>query len=158
MIVTSLRGINVRDKNCNIIGRVGDGTVLKRGANTPKQTLCKIGQTDILFVNYWANDIKTTSTEQFVAVNFIQNIITDNGVRNEKLPNLVIKNELGANLRGGACQRVLTVPNKTVSSKGITITGDGKTVCKVGNKFYMMTDFIHKNANYYVAEILTKYE
>lgn len=158
MIVTSLRGINIRDKNCNIITRVGAGEVLERGSQYPSQLKCKIGDTEMSFVNYWTNEVKTTSTEQFVAVNFIQNIITDSEIRNKKLPNLVIKNEMGANLRNSNCQKVLRVPNKTISSKDIIITGDGKNVCKVGEEFYMMEDFIHQNRNYYVAEVLTKYE
>ena len=158
MIVTSLRGINIRDKNCNIITRVGSGEILKRGGEVPTQTKCKIGDSEMLFVNYWSNDVKTTSTEQFVAMNFIQNIITDNSPRNKKLANLVIKNELGANLRNSQCQKVLRMPNKTVSSKDIIITGGSKNVCKVGEEFYMMEDFIYQNRNYYVAEVLTKYE
>jgi hypothetical protein len=157
MIVTSLRGINVRDKKCNIITRVGAGEILEKGSQNPTQIKCKIGETEMSFVNYWLNSVKTTSTEQFVAVNFIQNIIMDSGVRNKKL-NLVIKNEMGANLRNTDCQKVLRVPNKTVSSKDIIITGDGKNVCKVGEEFYMMENFIHQNRNYQVAEVLTKYE
>ncbi len=158
MIVTSWRGINIRDKNCNIIARVGAGEILQRGDEYATRIKCKIGDSDMLFVNYWSNDVKTTSTEQFVAFDFIQNIITDNSPRNKKLPNLVIKNEPGANLRNSQCQKVLRVPNKTVSSKDIIITGGGKNVCKVGEEFYMMEDFIHQNRNYQVAEVLTKYE
>ena len=157
MIVTSLRGINVRDKKCNIITRAGAGEILEKGSQNPTQIKCKIGETEMAFVNYWAKDVKTTSTEQFVAVNFIQNIMMDSGVRNKKL-NLVIKNEMGANLRNSDCQKILRVPNKTVSSKDIIITGDGKNVCKVGEEFYMMENFIHQNRNYQVAEVLTKYE
>lgn len=157
-IVTSWRGINVRDKNCNIITRVGFGEILERGSESPAQTKCKIGDSEMLFINYWSNDVKTTSTEQFVAFDFIENVISDNSPRNKKLPNLVIKNETGANLRNSQCQKVLSVPNKTVSSKDIIITGGGKNVCKVGERFYMMEDFIYQNRNYYVAEFLTKYE
>lgn len=130
---------------------------MEKGNQNSAQIKCKIGETEMNFVNYAASSVKTSVAEQFVSVNFIQNIITDTGIRNKKLPNLVIKNEMGANLRNSDCQKVLRVPNKTVSSKDIIITGGSKNVCKVGEEFYMMENFIHQNRNYYVAEILTKY-
>lgn len=157
MIVTNLRGINVRNRNCNIVGRIGAGEILERGQEYPQQIKCKIGGSEMLFVNYWSNSLKTAATGQFVAADFIQKIFADNSIRNKKLPNLVIKNEIGANLRNANCQKIMRVPNKTVSSKNI-ITEDNKNVCKVGSEFYMMESFIYQNRNYYVAQILTKYE
>jgi hypothetical protein len=168
-IVTHPNGINLRNKNCDIIGQAGYGEILI-SSTTYNQQIASIGcnvngEKNMEMVNYGAyrayvnggdNAIEDmfVSTKHTRAVNSGTNgvYITQDKIR--------LNNSAGVNLRGENCQRVMTLPNGTYSenSENLSQITPNIKICKAGGEFYYMIPFVYKSQIYQVAEVLTKFE
>ena len=161
MIVNHPNGINIRNKECQIVDQVGYGEPLQSDNNNPINLICNIGGQNMKMLNYgnlFGNG-NNALKDMFVASKFVQEVksgISGTYTTQDKV-RLNNPSGGGVNLRDNNCQRVTTLPNETYSENSMGLGGSVK-ICQAGVEFYTMTYFIHKGEIYQVAEVLTKYE
>ena len=155
MIVTEIKGVNIRGRNCEIIDSLGFGQIVEKVVQKTSmnfQLTCKVGDKNLVMVNYFnINGGNYDTNNSYVAVDYLDSII--DSFRNFD-PNKasVISGQYGANLRDlASCSRVMTVPNGTkMEVSGI----GGLAVCQVGQEFYLMQRANYQGKTYLVADIL----
>ena len=162
LVVTHPNGINIRDKNCNIIDQVGYGEGLIRNSNISIVKVCNVGTQSLEMINYtpiFGNYANEENRDIFVAKKFVQSVISGQTGSYTTIDKVRLNSPNGdsINIRDGNCQKIVTLPNGTYSEKAVGF-GGGFNVCKVSNKFYLMIPFIYQGKIRLVAEILTKYE
>ena len=163
MIVTHPNGINIRDKNCKIIGQATYGEPLNRASDNPINLTCNIGGKNVNMLNYgnpFGNaGINTQLKDMYVVSKFVQEVKSGNGGTYTNQDKVRLNNPGGVNLRDDKYQRVMTLPNGTFSEQiPAGYSGGSSNICKAGGEFYYMTSFVYKGQIYQVAEVLTKFE
>jgi len=159
-IVTHPNGINIRDKNCQIIDQVGYGEILMEKPQNPVNLGCNIGgQKNMEMANYGTvfGNSGVNSDDMFVSTKYTRAVNSGTNGTYTTQDKVRLNNPAGVNLRDNNCQRVMTLPNGTYSENSMGLGGSVK-ICKAGGEFYTMTYFIYKGQVYNVAEVLTKYE
>lgn len=154
IIVTYKNGVNIRDKNCNIVDQVNYGLILSYNENGNGPTLyCTVNGEKLVMSSYG-----TGNTNMFVASKYTEIIHRNSGTYTNQ-DKVRLNNPSGVNLRDDKCQRIMTLPNGTFSEQiPAGYSGGSGNICKAGGEFYYMTSFVYKGQIYQVAEILTKYE
>ncbi len=135
-IVTSKSGVNLRDKNCNIIDKALYQTVVNIGANSKVDYItCKVGGISIEFVDI---TIYKTTPEMpvsgYVAKKYLTEIVTTPLPAVEMLK---VNTKNGLNLRGdGNCKKITTLPNNAMLK--MSPVDSATAPCKVGGVYYGM--------------------
>lgn len=164
-IVTHPNGVNIRDKNCNIIGQAGYGEVLFSKTGNSVSVGCNInGEKNMEMANYGVYLGGDKPIENmFVSTRYTRAVNSGSTGTFTTLNKIRLNNSDGVNIRDASCQRVKTLPNGTYSDGTYSeysndIFSPVAKVCKAGNEFYYMIPFVYKGKVYQVAEVLTKYE
>ncbi len=156
MIVTEPKGINIRNRSCEVIDSLGFGQIVQRYDEklpVSDNIACKVGGKDLIMVRYASiNGGNYDMTNSYVALDYLD-LIIDGFKSFDTNKSSVITGEYGANLRDSAsCSRVMTAP------KGTKIEANPKApnlaVCQVGSEFYLMRQPIYQGNAYFVADIL----
>lgn len=160
IIVTHPNGVNIRDKNCNIIDQVGYGVPLYKNDN-PIDLTCNIGGESMKMLNYYTvfGNGTTEQGNSFVASKFVQEVrsgATGTFTTQDKV-RLNNPSGGGVNLRDNNCQKVTTLPSGTYSEDSLGLGGSVK-ICKAGGEFYTMGYFIYQSKVNFVATTLLKFE
>ena len=150
-----MNGVNIRNRNCEVIDSLGFGQVVTRVSDNPVNVNCKVGNKNLVMINYKNFMGGTYDTDNsYVAVDYLDPII-DSGKIYDSTKVGVITGKFGANLRDTtSCSRVMTLPNGTRTEAQQFGGGAGLPVCQVGSEFYLMNSVDYKGKTYFVADIL----
>ncbi len=158
MIVTEPRGINIRNRNCEVIDSLGFGQLVQKinvaaTPDTGAQITCKVGGKDLTMIRSASiNGGNYDLINSYVALDYLDPVI--DGIKSFDInKSSVITGEYGANLRDSAsCSRVAIAP------KGTKMDANPKApslaVCQVGSEFYLMRQPVYQGKAYFVADIL----
>jgi hypothetical protein len=148
-IVTATSGLNIRDKNCNVLQVVGYGTLIDEAS---KETIsCNVRGKSVKMIN--VNRFLSTG-EGYVAESFAS-IVNDKPLSGTIQDTTFIVNaSSGLNLRDENCKRVTTVKNGTALKQ--VLSTDYFRVCNAKGEYYMMTRISYNNKEYFVATSFLK--
>ena len=162
MIVTEPKGINIRNRSCEVIDSLGFGQIVQRygnGVPVSENLNCKVNNKDLIMIKYVSiNGGNYDLDNAYVALEYVDSIIDSSSFNDASRKfdinkSSVITGEYGANLRDSAsCSRVMTVPNGTKMEANSA--APSLAVCQVGSEFYLMRQPIYQGKAYFVADIL----
>lgn len=166
VVVNHKNGVNIRDKNCNVIGKAGYGETLSTEPGPSYKTMtCNINGKNLILGSY--SHFSRDEISGFVALDFVSPIIfggnidlsriakDKNGLEYSKVY-LNATNNL--NLRDTNCKIVKNISQEIALF--IPPVGGSPVVCRAGNKFYDMipvTESINTGSLvYFAAEVFLR--
>lgn len=165
VVVNHKNGVNIRDKNCNIINTAGYGQTLSLEPGPSYRTMtCKINGKSLISGSY--SHFGRDGISGFVALDFVSPIIfggnidlgrlvkDKNGLEYSKV---YLNGTNNLNLRNTDCQVFKNVLHDV--SLFVPPVGGGSFVCRVGNKFYDMTPVTQTLSNspvYFAASVFLR--
>lgn len=158
VVVGTARGLNLRDKNCNVIKTLPMDTIMmvKGGYNFIS---CNIkGQTLQLAQAYeiFGNGV---SSEGYIYLPATSSIIRSSepsqatGLKGPR-----VNATAGLNIRDNNCRRVATVPNNYKFEDPKAGFGGSISLCKVRGQYYEMTPVSYKGQIYQVASAFVSFK
>ena len=145
VVVNHKNGVNIRDKDCKVIGKAGYGETLSiEPGPSYKAMTCNINGKNLILGSY--SNFSRDGISGFVALDFVSPIIfggnidlsritkDKNGLEYSKV---YLNNTNNLNLRDKKCKISQNVSHEAVLF--IPPVGGGAFICQVGNKFYDMT-------------------
>lgn len=147
--VISRIGLNVRDRNCELKGRLTFGSILKhreRGSNTP--ILCTIN--NVVYTMYPVQFNATDNNAVYVAVIYLRQIHTEFDQTQNRFE-LSINSSIGLNVRNKECQLIKRVADR--AKLRLEINNNVNMInCDLGGQTYAMTEFkLDDNTEGYIA-------
>jgi hypothetical protein len=142
-VVNNKNGINIRDKDCNIIDKAGYGETLYLYPRSLKSITCNINGQNLTFVNY----LPVSVTAGFVAQSFISPILSSGNIDLSRITKdkngleyskVYLNNTNNLNLRDKNCKISQNVSHEVALFIPPVGGGANAFICQVGNKFYDM--------------------
>jgi hypothetical protein len=149
VVVSAPRGLNYRDRNCNILKTLPQDTVMSTGSGF-EQITCNIKGRNLTLTQ--ANQTFGDGSGGFIylrATSLIRTASVEAGEPGLNGPTVTATS--GLNVRDQNCKRVVTVPNGFKFEDHKAGFGGSMTLCKVAGKYHSMVPVIYNGQIYQVA-------